>query len=101
MPQQSKEANIVLAIEAIRRDPQLSIRSAAKIYGIPRVTLSDRIQGRLSISEIRHRRLYLTITEEEALVRHILDLDLQGFPPRFNGVRDMANLLLTTRHARP
>jgi len=100
MPQQSKEASILLAIDAIRQDPNLSIRSAAHLYKIPRVTLADRLHGRASLAETRHGMLKMTPTEEETLIRHILDLDSRGFPPRFDHVRDMANLLLATRRAR-
>jgi len=101
MPRQSNEANIILAIEAIRRNPKISIRQAAKIYRIPRATLSNRIQGLPPRAKIRNGMLNLTSTEEETLVRHILDLDLRGFPPWFNYAQDMANLLLATRHAPP
>ncbi len=39
----------------------------------------------------------LTLPEEDALVKFILDLDAQGFPPQLSGVEDMANLLLRER----
>jgi len=45
MPQQSKEANIILAIEATCKDPQLSIRHAAKTYQVLYTTLQARIYG--------------------------------------------------------
>ena len=101
MPRQAKEANIVLALEAIRQDPQLSIRAAAKTYGAPETTLRYRIRGRPPTTETRHGRLNLTSAEEETLVQHILNLDSRGFPPRLEHVRGMANLLLATRHAPP
>ena len=39
----------------------------------------------------------LTKTEESVIVQHILDLDLQGFPPQLAAVKDMADLLLAAR----
>ena len=39
----------------------------------------------------------MTKSEEDAIVRYILDLDERGFPPRIAGVEDMANLLLERR----
>jgi DNA-binding transcriptional regulator YiaG len=42
---QTKEARIILAIEAIRTSKKLSQRSAAKIYKVPLLTLSDRMAG--------------------------------------------------------
>jgi hypothetical protein len=101
MPQLSKEGNIFLAITAIRNDPQMSIRRAAKTYEVSKTTLRARLRGRPPPLEKRNGRLVLTSTEEETLVQHILDLDSRGFPPRFDYVRDMANRLLAARHADP
>ena len=101
MPSNSKEASILLAIQAIHSNPKLNITRASKMYNVPRSTLRDRIAGRLPKTEVRNARHNLTLTEEETLVRYILDLDSQGFPLRIDGVRDMANLLCTTRHAKP
>jgi hypothetical protein len=39
----------------------------------------------------------LTSYEESALVQYILDLDSRGFPPRPQGVQEMADLLLSER----
>ncbi|ERF69808.1 hypothetical protein EPUS_09464 [Endocarpon pusillum Z07020] len=52
-------------------------------------------------AEVRKAQHNLTLTKEETLVRHILDLDSRGFPPRINDVRDMADLLCKTRYAKP
>ena len=43
----------------------------------------------------------LTVTEESAIVQHVLDLDARGFPPTKDVVRDMANKLLAERHRDP
>jgi hypothetical protein len=43
----------------------------------------------------------LTPKEETAIVRHILDLDSRGFPPRPQYVQEMADLLLAERDATP
>jgi hypothetical protein len=64
----TQEARIILAIEAIRISKKLSRRQAAKIYNIPRSTLTDRINGH---TLIRDRRLVvqnLTELEEEVIV---------------------------------
>ena len=41
----------------------------------------------------------LTKLEEEVIVDHILDLDLRGFSPTYEAVRDMADKLLAARGA--
>jgi len=95
------EGRIMLAIEAIHTSKKMSIARAAQLYDVPRTTLSGRIHGRTPKAEIRNKQHILLPIEEETLVRYILDLDSRGFPPRIDGVRDMANLLLATRHAPP
>jgi len=65
------------------------------------MTLVDRMKGRIAKPEIRNARHNLTPSEEETLIRYILDLDTRGFPPRICGVEDMANSLLATRRAKP
>jgi len=101
MSHQSKEANIILAIEAIHRDPGISIRQAAKIYEVSKTTLRARLRGRAATREKRNAQHILTSSEEETLIKHVIDLDSRGFSPRIDSVRDMANILLTTRQAAP
>jgi hypothetical protein len=98
---QTKEARIILAIEAIRISKRMSRRRAAKLYKVPETTLRDRINGVVEKANVRPPMQKLTTTEEDAIVQYILDLDSRGFPPRLDGVEDMANLLLATRQARP
>src|SRR4051794_30725888 len=97
MAAQSKESKIILAIEAIERDENLSRRKAAAIYDVPETTLRDRMNGRPPKNESRPKSQKLTMVEEEVVVQHVLDLDARGFPPRLAGVEDMANLLLAKR----
>lgn len=101
MSVQTKEGRIILAIEAIRTSKNLSRRRAAKMYNVPESSLRDRMNGVTPQAEKHNARHNLTPTEEETLVRYILDLDSRGFPPRIDDVRDMANLLRATRHAKP
>lgn len=98
---QSQEARIILAIEAIRASEKLPVARAAKIYNVPRMTLADRMKGRVAKPEKRNARHNLTSSEEETIIRYVLDLDSRGFPPRIASVEDMANLLLATRDAGP
>src|SRR5271156_5297950 len=94
---QTKEARIILAIEATRTSKKLSQRSAAKIYKVPLSTLSDRMAGRTYRPETKANSLKLTKLEEEVILRNILDMDSRGFAPRLAGVEDMANFILESR----
>jgi hypothetical protein len=100
MSSQTKEGRIFLAIEAIRTNKKMSIRRAAKAYDVPEASLRHRLNGRVAKREKRNGRYQLTSTEEDTIVQHTLDLDERGFPPRIEGVEDMANLLLETRRAK-
>ncbi len=93
----NQESRIILAIEAIRTSKKLSYRSAAKIYNIPKSTLSARMNGRTTIHERRPAAHKLTEIEEEVIVQKILDMDSRGFAPRLAGVEDMANFILKSR----
>ena len=100
MNSQSQEARIRLAIQAIRTNQEMSIRRAVKTYDVPQTTLRDRMKGCTPKTEERKVQHNLILTEEEMFVRHILDLDSRGFPSWINDVRDMADLLYKTRHAK-
>ena len=95
----SKERQLFLAIQAIQKDPNLSVRAAAKIYSVPRSTLGTRLQGTTPRRDTMSKSQKLTKLEELTIVEHILDLDSRSFPPRLSGVEDMANRLLAERDA--
>ncbi|KAJ3551518.1 hypothetical protein NPX13_g11344 [Xylaria arbuscula] len=99
MERPSKEAQLLLAIQAIQKDPTLSVRAAAKIYNVPETTLRDRQRGILPRRDIPANSRKLTDSEEKAIVQYILDLDSRAFPPRLSSVEDMANRLLAERDA--
>ena len=101
MPVQTQEARIVLAIEAIRTTKKMNTTRASKVYGILRSTFHDRLRRSITNTEKRDPQYKLTPSEEETLIRYILDLDAQGFPPRINGVKDIADLFFKTHHVKP
>ena len=93
------ERQLLLAIQAIRKDPKLSCRNAAKIFGVSRTTLGQRLQGRQSQCDKMPNSRKMNDVEESTIVRYALELDSQGFPPRLAHVEDMANRLLDQRGA--
>ena len=95
----SKEARILLAKAEIESAKRMSIKNASQTFRVPRTTLSDRIQGKPSRRECTPNSSILTINEEEALIKYILDRDDRGFGLKLAGVEDMANMLLQTRGA--
>ena len=100
MATQSKEARIILAIEAIGSSKKISMRRAAQLYNVPYSTLRSRMMGATPAKEFRPKSHNLDAIEESVLVRYILDLDDRGFPPRLEDVEDMANYILASRGKR-
>lgn len=99
MSSSSNESRIILAIEAIKKDPKLSVRKAASIYKVPRTTLRDRRAGLLPRRETRTNSMKMTQVEETVILERVIDLIDRGFPPRLDDVRDMADCLLDDRDA--
>ena len=94
----SRENNLSLAIQAHKANASLSTREAAKLYDVPQSSLNRRLAGTTSRANYRPVATNLTVSEESAIVQHVLDLDAQGFPPTKDMVRNMANKLLAERH---
>jgi hypothetical protein len=94
-----KEAQLILALQAIKKDPKLSIRRAADIYTIPRSTLATRIDGTRIRRDIMHPRQKLTELKKNTIVQRIIELNSQAFSPWLNAVKNMANRLLRDRDA--
>ncbi|EDN10036.1 hypothetical protein HCAG_05839 [Histoplasma mississippiense (nom. inval.)] len=97
----AQEGRLLLAIQALKNDQISSIRAAAKLYDVPRSTLTHRVSGRTARVDIPQKNRKLSLTEEESLVQWILAMDERGQPPRVAAVREMANLLLASRGINP
>ncbi|RKK06667.1 hypothetical protein BFJ65_g18565 [Fusarium oxysporum f. sp. cepae] len=93
------EARVNLALEAIQKDQNLSIRAAAKIYGVSDRTIRRRRDGSAARHDTVPNSRKLTQLEEEVIVQYVIELCTRSFPPRLRGVEDMANQLLRTRDA--
>ncbi|KAJ5273619.1 hypothetical protein N7478_008744 [Penicillium angulare] len=96
-----QEGRILLAIQAIKKQEQLSISAAARYFNVPRTTLRDRLHGHQNRRETRANGHKLTEIEEESLQKWILSMDNRGAAPRPTTVREMANLLLSARGSTP
>ena len=97
MENQTQEARVILAIEAIRSSKKLSCFKAAQTYNMPYSTLYHRIKGRTTFCERRPASHKLPELEEKVLARYIIDMDERGFAPRLADVEDMANYILESR----
>jgi len=97
MPQQydalllEHEGRLQLAFQALRDGQFRSQRAAARAFNVKHQNLSDRSRGVLFILERVPNGRKLTLTEEQTIIRYILDLDSRGFAPRLCEVADMAD----------
>lgn len=62
------EHRILLAINAIRSIPRLSIRRTAEMYDIPKSTIADRMKGHTAKADSRNAYLNLITVEEEVII---------------------------------
>jgi hypothetical protein len=101
MPSPTKESDIILALEAVQKDKQLSLRAAAKIYNVDHTTLLRRRAGKPARCDIPANSRKLTDLEEKTIIQYVIELCARAFSPRLSGVEDMANQLLRVRDAPP
>jgi hypothetical protein len=92
-----QESHIQQAIHAIRESgtrpnghPILSIRHAATTFGVPRSTLTDRFNGKLTHREAHVDEQNLTVVQEEVLVEWIKVMGQRGLPLTPSAVSDHA-----------
>ncbi len=97
----SKEARVILALQAIQNEENLSLRAAAKHYDIPYNTLRDRRASKPTRHDIPANLRNLTDLEEQTIVQYIIELSTRAFPPRLRGVEDIANHLQRKRDMPP
>lgn len=71
----SNESHVQFALQALRNNPELSARAAAKVYSVCSRTLDRRLKGISSRRDTMPNSRNLTPLEEQTLVDYILDLD--------------------------
>lgn len=71
----NKEADIILALQALKQDPKLSLQRAAAIYNVPRKTLSRHKEGVPSPCDTMANSYKLSDLKEQKLIEYILDID--------------------------
>ncbi|KAI1006822.1 hypothetical protein K3495_g1397 [Podosphaera aphanis] len=88
------ESMIQFALENLESDKSLSIRAAAKSYGVSEATIRRRQHGYTSKQSSHESQQRLSKLQEEYLVEWILEQDEQGFPPTHARAREMAVRIL-------
>ena len=94
MQSSSKEANLILAVQALEKDSKLSIRAAARIYKVSQTTLQRQRASKPLQRDISANLRKLTDSEEGMLLKCILDLNSQEFQPQLYNIQTIADCLL-------
>jgi hypothetical protein len=97
MSQKINEAQLNLAIQAIKQNLKLSVRRVVKVYQVDNRRLGERLCGILSRRDILANSRKITDIEEDVLSERILELDSKGYPSRLCVVEDMANSIAEIR----
>ena len=92
----NREGRIELALSAYRAGQFKRLWRAAAAFNVPSLTLVNRYNGIAYLPDRRNGCHKLTLTEEQTIVRYILNLNSRGFPPQLYEVGDIADKLLTT-----
>lgn len=89
------EADIQRALRDIAEGR--SIRKAGLDWGVPRTTLSDRIQGRISQREAQEPSQRLSPIQEQQLTQWVLTQQAIGLSPTHAQIRTFASRIIATR----
>jgi transposase len=89
-----KESRIRLAVSDYKKGTLASIKEAARVHGVAYGTVRDRLNGVQAKCNTIPRTRKLSVDQENALIKYILNLNSRGFPPKPRYVREMANALL-------
>jgi hypothetical protein len=90
----SNEADILFAIDCIKKGQFPSARAAAEALDVNHVTVSRRMSGTPSRDNSHSNQKNLSDWEAEVLTERILDLDARGFDVKYTDVAEMANVLI-------
>jgi hypothetical protein len=92
------EGRVSLALQAYISNQISSLRATANAYDVPFETLCRRHLRVLSRKETTPNSRKLTNNEEQVLLRKVLQLSADGFPPQRAIVEEMANTMLQTKN---
>ena len=95
------EADVQLALSDILKNQIKSIQRAEIVYKVPLRTIRRRRDGTRSRRDCEPNSKRLTKLEEEAIIKRILEQDLQGISLLKLLIQDMADRLLRARDAEP
>jgi len=94
----TREEDIRAALEELKSAPNATLAGVSKKYGIPRMTLRHRRDGRIPHATAHQASQKLLPVDEEALVTWILQQAAVGNAPGLERTRAMALKILQLRN---
>jgi hypothetical protein len=89
-----RERRIQLAVSNYKNGHLTSIRKAARVHDVAYGTLRERLIGVSAKCDTTPEVRELSVSQEDALVKYILNLNVRGFPPKPRYVREMTSVLV-------
>jgi hypothetical protein len=96
-----EEGRVDLALQAYTLGQFKSLRCAAAAFNVKHQRLSDQFHGITQRAQTQPNCQKLTATEQQTIVRYILNLNSRGFAPRLYEVADIADKMLAVRGGKP
>src|SRR5215470_15861529 len=92
-----REARIQAALQGLENGQYKSIRAAATAVDVPHNTLLYRKKGSQAMHQAHPHQQVCTEVEEKALIKWVQQWSSQGFPIRYEMLRNMARHLILDR----
>ena len=99
IPVHDPATRLQLAIEELAKNPGVSQREIARLYGVPQSTLQARLKGRRAAEHYHQATQRLNVQEEQALIDWIERMTAWGWPPRIQHLEGMAKSLLEAKNS--
>ncbi|KAI6246570.1 hypothetical protein HI914_05255 [Erysiphe necator] len=85
-----RKSQIIMALEEINCGRAKSVRAAVITFEVPYTTLRDRMNGVTWKGDKRNNAIIFTLSEENSIVKYIIDLDSKGYPAKYEDITQMA-----------
>jgi transposase len=86
------------AVQGVQSGKYKSSYEAAKQLGLPRNTVTRRVNGGLSRSQARQRQQKLSYAEEKVLLKWIKELTISGYSPGHRLLKEIAEEIRRNGH---
>jgi Tc5 transposase DNA-binding domain len=91
------DSQVTQAVLGVKSGLYKSSYEAAKVLGLPRNTITRRVNGGLTRSQARQKQQILSSAQENVLLKWIKELTISGYSPEHRLLKEIAEELRTKR----